>query len=110
MKRALVCLACLISLCGSVALSQENANPVYKDPKASIPDRVRDLVGRMTVEEKVAQLESNWTLPAFPGFKMPSPFEGDHLNEAITCRDGSYHVINLKDIGSRHSVCVDGGE
>jgi beta-glucosidase len=84
MKRALVCLACLISLCGSVALSQENANPVYKDPKASIPDRVRDLVGRMTVEEKVAQLESNWTLPAFPGFKMPSPFEGDHLNEAIT--------------------------
>jgi beta-glucosidase len=84
MKRALVCLACLISLCGSVALSQENANPVYKDPKASIPDRVRDLLGRMTVEEKVSQLESNWTLPAFPGFKMPSPFEGDHLNEAIT--------------------------
>ena len=57
--------------------------PIYKDPKAAIPDRVRDLLGRMTVEEKVAQLESNWTLPAFPGFTFPSPFEGDHLNEAI---------------------------
>ena len=44
-----------------------------------------------------------------PGYESP---EGvfSHLNEAITCRDGSYHVINLKDIGSKSSVCVDGGE
>jgi beta-glucosidase len=81
MKRALLCLAGLLSFCGTLALSQDK--PVYKDPNAAVPDRVRDLLGRMTVEEKVAQLESNWTLPAFPGFKMPSPFEGDHLNEAI---------------------------
>jgi beta-glucosidase len=40
----------------------------------------------MTIEEKVAQLESNWTLPAFPGMKMPTPFEGDHINESIAKR------------------------
>jgi hypothetical protein len=33
-----------------------------------------------------------------------------HLNEAITCRDGTYHVIPLDKIGDRASVCVDGGE
>jgi len=86
MKKALVCLVCLISLCGSLAYSQDSTKLIYKDPKAAIPDRVRDLLGRMTVEEKVAQLESNWTLPAFPGFTFPSPFEGDHLNEAIVKR------------------------
>jgi beta-glucosidase len=83
MKRAFVCLVCLISLCGYLAVSQDSAKPIYKDPNAPIADRVRDLLNRMTVEEKVAQLESNWTLPEIAGFKMPSPFEGDHLNEAI---------------------------
>jgi hypothetical protein len=44
-----------------------------------------------------------------PGYDSP---EGmfSHLNEAITCRDGTYHTIKLDDIGSRSSVCVDGGE
>ncbi|OCH93251.1 glycoside hydrolase [Obba rivulosa] len=30
--------------------------PVYKDPKASVEDRVNDLLPRMTLQEKVAQL------------------------------------------------------
>lgn len=32
---------------------------LYKDPSASIPDRVEDLLSRMTLEEKVAQLCGN---------------------------------------------------
>ena len=83
MKIAAFTILCLFSITGPLGLSQDNSKAVYKDPNAAIPDRVRDLLSRMTVEEKVAQLESNWTLPAFPGFSMPSPFEGDHLNEAI---------------------------
>ena len=83
MKKALLCLACLFAMFGSIALSQDNSKAVYKDPNAAVPDRVRDLLSRMTVEEKVAQLESDWTMPEFPGFKIPSPFEGDHLNEAL---------------------------
>lgn len=30
--------------------------PLYKNPKASIEDRVKDLLPRMTIEEKVAQI------------------------------------------------------
>ena len=56
---------------GVTPRSQEDAKAIYKDPNAAIPDRVRDLLSKMTVEEKVAQLESGWTLPAFGSFKMP---------------------------------------
>ena len=65
MKKALLCLVCLFSIVGSFALSQDNSKAVYKDPNAAVPDRVRDLLSKMTVEEKVAQLESGWTMPAF---------------------------------------------
>ncbi|MDC7674581.1 glycoside hydrolase family 3 N-terminal domain-containing protein [Asticcacaulis machinosus] len=34
--------------------------PLYKDPKASIPARVDDLLKRMTLEEKVAQMVCIW--------------------------------------------------
>ena len=30
--------------------------PIYKDPQASVEDRVADLVSRMTLEEKVNQM------------------------------------------------------
>ncbi|WP_419701686.1 glycoside hydrolase family 3 N-terminal domain-containing protein [Mucilaginibacter sp. NFX135] len=32
---------------------------VYKDPKAPVPARVKDLLGRMTLEEKVGQMSMN---------------------------------------------------
>lgn len=32
--------------------------PVYKDPKAAIKDRVEDLLGRMTLQEKIQQLQN----------------------------------------------------
>jgi len=81
-KVTLFCI-CLFSVFPTVLLSQGIPNPVYKDPKSPIPLRVRDLLGKMTVEEKVAQLESGWTLPAFGTFKFPSPVEGDHVNDAL---------------------------
>ncbi|KAH6715680.1 glycoside hydrolase superfamily [Leptodontidium sp. MPI-SDFR-AT-0119] len=41
-----------------------DVKPLYKDPKASVDDRVADLLSRMTIEEKTAQLIqgdiSNW--------------------------------------------------
>ncbi len=35
-------------------------NPVYRNANASIPERVRDLIARMTLDEKIAQLGSYW--------------------------------------------------
>jgi len=83
MKKVMLFCICLFTLFLTIAFSQDNSKVVYKDPKAAIPDRVRDLLNRMTVEEKVAQLESGWTLPAFGAFKLPSPVDGDHINEAM---------------------------
>ena len=83
MKKAVLCIVCLFSIVAPFASSQEGKKAVYKDQSAAVPDRVRDLLSQMTVEEKVAQLESGWTLPAFGSFKIPSAIEDNHVNEAV---------------------------
>ncbi len=83
MKRVVLCVLCMFSVFDCVAWSQEGARAIYKDPNVAIPDRVRDLLSKMTIEEKVAQLESGWTLPAFGSFKMPSVIDKDHVNEVL---------------------------
>ncbi len=40
----------------NLSIYAQNKNLVYKDPKASIEDRMEDLLSRMTLEEKIAQL------------------------------------------------------
>ena len=40
------------------AMADVTGKTVYRDPKARIEDRVRDLLGRMTLEEKAAQMRS----------------------------------------------------
>jgi beta-glucosidase len=83
MKKTLICAICLLFTGGSLALAQDNPKTVYKDPHATIADRVHDLTSRMTVEEKVAQLESGWTLPSIGGFSFPSVFDKGQINEAM---------------------------
>src|ERR1700744_450405 len=34
--------------------------PVYKDPNAALEQRVEDLLSRMTLDEKIAQITSIW--------------------------------------------------
>ncbi len=80
MKKALLCLS-LLSLFAYPARPQQASGAIYKDSKASISDRVHDLLGRMTVKEKVAQLESGWTMPSVGGFKFPSVFENGQIKE-----------------------------
>ena len=46
----------IIAICYILTGCQHNAVPVYKDPEALVEERVRDLVGRMTLEEKIAQM------------------------------------------------------
>jgi beta-glucosidase len=45
---------------GAETTTSQTTTPAYKDPKLSIDVRVADLVKRMTVEEKVAQLTCLW--------------------------------------------------
>ena len=48
------------SLLSAIALATE-PRPLYKDPKADVEQRVEDLLARMTLAEKIAQITAIWT-------------------------------------------------
>ncbi len=80
MRRAFLTVS-LIVLGLTGAMSPQANRPTYQNEKAPIPERVRDLLGRMTLEEKVAQLQSGVNMPSF-GPQASSLFNKDQLNEA----------------------------
>jgi beta-glucosidase len=58
--RAAVTAALLGTILGTIAVLQGQDRPAYKDPAQPVDARVTDLLGRMTLEEKVAQLQAIW--------------------------------------------------
>ena len=50
----------LLAVLMEAAGAGQNAAALYRDPGRPVDERVADLIGRMTVEEKVAQLEGLW--------------------------------------------------
>ena len=64
-----------IVLCMMVKAQQQ---PVYLDPNAPLETRVKDLVSRMTLEEKIGQMV--YTAPAIPRLGIP---EYNWWNEAL---------------------------
>jgi beta-glucosidase len=50
--------AAICGCAGVVAAAQDV--PAYRDAKLTVEERVGDLIGRMTLEEKVAQMEGTW--------------------------------------------------
>jgi beta-glucosidase len=76
MKNQLL-LACLITICLLIAPTIHSQ--VYKDPKASVDERVKDLLSKMNIEEKIDQLSGSGDLGfdtrentrlGIPAFKM----------------------------------------
>src|SRR5580700_9550016 len=70
-SRFCACVGVLLAVAGAfawksrVATAQE-ATPPYRDAKRPVEQRVADLLSRMTLEEKVAQLEGTWQNRQFP--------------------------------------------
>lgn len=58
MKRILALSALLCLLCGGPADGKSEKKPLYKDKGAPIEQRVEDLLSRMTLREKVLQLQN----------------------------------------------------
>lgn len=59
--RAISFLLGLAMVCSVVpALAQTEAQPVYRNANAPIEQRVADLLSRMTLQEKLAQLQGTW--------------------------------------------------
>lgn len=53
-----------LALCSPFFLrGQAQDVPAYRNPKLQVEQRVGDLVSRMTLEEKVAQIEGVWKTP-----------------------------------------------
>jgi beta-glucosidase len=55
-----VVIAALLFAAGASAQSR-NDRPTYKDPAAPVEQRVQDLLSRMTLEEKIAQITAVWS-------------------------------------------------
>ncbi len=66
----------LLAACTSLSCRAQTS--VYKNPEAPVERRIADLLQRMTVEEKVAQLEGAASLPSF--VPVPGILEGDGIN------------------------------
>jgi len=67
-RQALGWLASASALAAAAASSPAHAwaagRPLYKDPAQPVEARVRDLLGRMTLDEKIAQMISLWATKA----------------------------------------------
>jgi len=62
----------LVALLFAMSLSAAAQEaPVYRDAKAPVEQRVADLLARMTLEEKVAQLVGTWQNKSFIGATNP---------------------------------------
>jgi beta-glucosidase len=66
------------AITSALALAQAAGAQLYKDPSAPISERVADLVGRMTIEEKAAQMQN--VAPAISRLGIPAY---DYWNEAL---------------------------
>ena len=63
-RQALGLLASSSLVAATPAIAAKKAGPLYKDATAPIDLRVRDLLGRMTLEEKVGQIIALWATKA----------------------------------------------
>jgi beta-glucosidase len=69
-KKILMGLAVLYALSCSMSFAQQKEDPpAYQDPKRPVEERVKDLVSRMTLEEKATQL--GHTASAIPRLGVP---------------------------------------
>jgi beta-glucosidase len=92
MKRWVLCAA---FLCGAIVHSDAPASPlpIYKDPHAPTEARVKDLLGRMTPEEKFGQL-----------FMLP----GNLLSDSSRCGNGLFGLQVPTGAGSPATVAGSG--
>jgi hypothetical protein len=71
----------------------------------SVPTALCNSVGG-TVLQQTPYMLHVW---AVAGYDSPQGVFS-HDSEAMTCRDGTYHMIPMNQWGTRTSACVDGGE
>lgn len=81
----------VLALCLSVSTAWADDKPVYKDKNAPIEDRVEDLLRRMTLREKVIQLQNRSTNDI-------NNLQGVYNGESV----GSAHEMNISAQDAAH--------
>ena len=56
-KKVLILGLCLLGVTHSLSSKDKKSIPLYKDAKAPIEKRIDDLISRMTLEEKIGQMD-----------------------------------------------------
>ncbi len=67
----------------TVVCMAADEKPVYKDEKAPVDARVKDLLGRMALEEKVAQLVSSMNVPGMVGVLGPQGINAEAAKKTL---------------------------
>src|ERR1700690_4066769 len=77
-RGALVALALMFAVLVSTTMRAQESSPKYRDFNTPPEERAKDLVSRMTLEEKVSQMQN--AAPAIPHLGIPAY---DWWNEAL---------------------------
>lgn len=87
MKLSNIFLAAMMSLAAAAGAQDTE---LYKDPSAPIPDRVKDLLSRLTLEEKVSLMTHN--SPGIPRLGIDKYYHGNEALHGVV-RPGKFTVF-----------------
>lgn len=81
------------------------SHAVYRDAGRPVEERVDDLLGRITLEEKIGQLNVPLPLPAFmlaflEEHETPIPDKPDNMHESLPRRDASVRGHLRENVGA----------
>src|SRR5215813_6064320 len=81
------------------AVKQKAKSPLYKNPKKPVKDRVKDLLARMTLDEKAAQMMCVWQQKAQTLVNAEGNFDLQKAQAAFKKGDGIGQVGRPSDAG-----------
>lgn len=108
MKKSIFTIAMIFVLLTNVIFSQESTSPKYKDAKLPISERITDLLGRMTLAEKIGQLNQ------LSGGVLTGPEaaadkgQQSKLDLVRNSKMGSFlNVLGAKETGNVQKIAVE---